>query len=167
MDTKSVLMVDRWEEVWENGWRGEEVRGLRSKNWYSRKSHGNVKYSTGNGVAEELTCMTHGHEQRWWTAWGEWGQLGGKGQREKNWDSCNSTIIQHFLKIDWLIDWFIGRGEGRKRGRETSMCGCLLHAPYRGPGPQPRRVPSLGIEPVIFWFTGQRSTHWATPARAK
>ena len=29
----------------------------------------------------------------------------------------------------------------RKRRRETSMCGCLLYAPYWGPGQQPRLVP--------------------------
>ena len=46
------------------------------------------------------------------------------------------------------------------------MCGCFLHALYWGPGPQPRRVPWLGIEPVILWFTGLCSIHWATPARA-
>ena len=33
-----------------------------------------------------------------------------------------------------------GKG-GRKRGRETSMCACLSHAPYWGPGPHPRHVP--------------------------
>ena len=27
------------------------------------------------------------------------------------------------------------------------MCGCLLHAPCWGPGPQPRHVSRLGIEP--------------------
>ena len=29
----------------------------------------------------------------------------------------------------------------RKKGRETSMCGCLLLTPYWGPGPQIRHVP--------------------------
>ena len=41
------------------------------------------------------------------------------------------------------------------------MCGCLLHAPYLGPGLQPRHVPWLGIEPATLWFAGQCSTHWA------
>ena len=27
------------------------------------------------------------------------------------------------------------------------MCGCLLSAPYRGPGLQPKHMPLLGIEP--------------------
>ena len=38
-----------------------------------------------------------------------------------------------FLRFDLFI-FREGKG-GRKRGRETSMCGCLLHAPYWGPGP--------------------------------
>ena len=34
---------------------------------------------------------------------------------------------------------FLERGKGeRKRGRETSMCGCLSHALNWGSGPQPR-----------------------------
>ena len=36
---------------------------------------------------------------------------------------------------------FLNRGEGRERGRETSMCGSVSRAPYREPGPQPRPVP--------------------------
>ena len=55
---------------------------------------------------------------------------------------------------------------GRKSGRETSMCGCLSHAPYWGPGPQPGHVPQLVIEPVTLWFTGGHSVRSATPARA-
>ena len=35
-----------------------------------------------------------------------------------------------------LFTYFLEREKGReKRGRETSMCGCLSHAPYWGPGP--------------------------------
>ena len=45
------------------------------------------------------------------------------------------------------------------------MCGCLSCTPYQGPGLQPRHVPWLGIQPVTLCFTGQCSTHWATPAR--
>ena len=54
---------------------------------------------------------------------------------------------------------------GRNRGRETSVCGCLSHAPYWGPDPKPRHAPWLGIEPVTVWFSGTCSIHWATPAR--
>ena len=41
---------------------GEEVRGLRSTNRQLQNSHGDVKYSVGNGVAKELMCMTNGHK---------------------------------------------------------------------------------------------------------
>ena len=56
--------------------------------------------------------------------------------------------------------------EGRKGGRETSMCGCLLSALYWGPGLQPWHVPWLGIKLATFCFICQSSTHWATPATA-
>ena len=56
---------------------------------------------------------------------------------------------------------------GRKRGRETSMCGCLSCAPYWEPGPQPRHLLWLGIEPATLWFASQHSIHWATPARTR
>ena len=59
-----------------------------------------------------------------------------------------------------------GEGEEHQCARETSF-GCLSHAPNRGPGPQPRHVPWLGIELVKFWFASQHSIHWATPARAE
>ena len=62
---------------------GEEVRGLRSANRKSLNSHGDVKYSIGNGVTKEPIHMAHGHEQ--WCGHGlrEWGMLGGGGQRGK------------------------------------------------------------------------------------
>ena len=40
------------------------------------------------------------------------------------------------------------------------MCGCLLHTPYWGPGPQPRHVPWPGTELVTLWFKGLHSIHW-------
>ena len=55
----------------------------------------------------------------------------------------------------------------RKKGKETSVCGCLSHAPPNwGPGLQPRHVSWLGIEPVTLWFPGLSLIYWATPARA-
>ena len=67
----------------------------------------------------------------------------------------------------YCLCFFLQRGEEReKRGREISMCSCLSCAPHKGPSPQPRNVPWLGIKPVTLWFTGWRSIHWATPARA-
>ena len=50
MDTESVLMVARWEGC---GRMGEEMRGLRSTNRQLQNSHGDLKYSIGNGVAKE------------------------------------------------------------------------------------------------------------------
>ena len=58
------------------------------------------------------------------------------------------------------------REEGGETGRQTPTCGCLLRTPYWGPGLQPRHVPWLGIELETFWFTGQCSIYWATPASA-
>ena len=55
----------------------------------------------------------------------------------------------NFLK-EFIYFYWEGKG-GRKRGRETSVCGCLLSAPYPGPGPQPRYVPWLGIKAVTLW----------------
>ena len=72
--------------------------------------------------------------------------------------------MDNFLKD--FIYLFLERGERRKRGRETSMCGFLSHAPYWGPGLQPRHVPCLGIESATLWFAGWHSIHQATPARA-
>ena len=45
------------------GEMGEEVRRLRSTNRQLQNSHGDLKYRIGNGVAKELTGMTHRHEQ--------------------------------------------------------------------------------------------------------
>ena len=63
------------------GRMGEEVRGLRSTNWQSQSGHGDVKYSVGIRVAEELICMIHGREQRCVDCLWEWGcwVKGGKG----------------------------------------------------------------------------------------
>ena len=59
-----------------------------------------------------------------------------------------------------FIFFNFGEGKGRrKRGRETSMGGCLSRAPYWGPGPQSRHVPWLEVEPMILWFTGRHSIH--------
>ena len=70
-----------------------------------------------------------------------------------------------FFFFKGFIYLFLETGEGREKGRETSICGCLSRAPYWGPGPQPKHVPWLGIELVALWFTGEHPIHWATPAR--
>ena len=61
----------------------EEVRGLRSTNRQLQNSHGDANYNIGNGVAKELICTTHGHEQWWEDCLCEWGVLGGEGQKGK------------------------------------------------------------------------------------
>ena len=77
-----------------------------------------------------------------------------------------STIDFLNFKKDFTYLREGGREEERE-GEETSMCGCLSCALHWGPGPQPRHVPWLGIEPLTFGFSGRCSIHWATPARAQ
>ena len=80
MDTENVLRVARLGVFWGNG---EEVRGL-STNRQSQNSHGDVKHSIGNGVAEELACIMHGPEQWCGDCLRVLGVLGGEGTgREK------------------------------------------------------------------------------------
>ena len=73
-----------------------------------------------------------------------------------------NSILFYFLKIIYLLIF-------RQRGREERniLYGCLLCAPYWGPSPQPRPVLWLGIQTAALSFSGQRSIHWATPARAE
>ena len=82
--------------------------------------------------------------------------------------TCIVTIFLYLFKIFKIFYLFIfreGKG-GRKRGGETSMCGCLSSAPCWGLGPKPRHVSCLGIEPATLWFSGWHLIHWATLARA-
>ena len=67
------------------------------------------------------------------------------------------NILFIFLKI-----LFIFREKGREGERETSMCGCLSHAPYWGPGLQPRHVPCLGIKPATLYLA-QAHTQFTEP----
>ena len=76
-----------------------------------------------------------------------------------------------FLLIKKIFYLFIFRKRGREGERETEKHQCvretsigfLLHAPNRGPGPQPRHVPWAGIKPATFWFADWCSIHWITP----
>ena len=56
-----------------------------------------------------------------------------------------STFLIQFRICLFLIKVFIylfrERGREGERERETSICGCLSHAPYWGTGLQPRHVP--------------------------
>ena len=42
--------------MWEKG------TGSKKQNWWVQNRQGEVKNSTGNGEAKELTCTTHEHE---------------------------------------------------------------------------------------------------------
>ena len=79
--------------------------------------------------------------------------------------SRDGTIRTFFER--YFIYLFLERGKGgRKRGRETSICGCLSRGPHWGPGLQPRHVPWLGIELVTLWFTARaQSTELYQPGR--
>ena len=71
------------------------------------------------------------------------------------------------IEFVWNILFISREGKrGRKKGREISMCHCLLHTPYWGPSPQPRHVSWPGIELVTLCLSGQHSIYSATPARA-
>ena len=69
----------------------EEVRGLRRTNRQLQNSHGDVKYSIGNGVTKELIHMTMDKNNGGGIA-KEVGGLGREGQKRKNQDNCNSVI---------------------------------------------------------------------------
>ena len=53
--------------------------------------------------------------------------------------------MQYFYSISLFVKkyfyLFLEGAEGKERGRETLMCGCLLRAPSWVPGPQPWHVP--------------------------
>ena len=50
---------------------GEEVRGLRSTNRQLQNSHGEVKYSMGNGEAKNLHARPMDMNQGWGDCWKE------------------------------------------------------------------------------------------------
>ena len=55
--------------------------------------------------------------------------------------------------------------EGEREGEKHQCVVASRAPPTGGPGPHPRHVPWLGIEPATLWFAGRHSIHWATPAR--
>ena len=79
-----------------------------------------------------------------------------------------TSLNFHFLFFikKYFIYLLFRKGKGRrKRGRETSVCGCLLCTPNWTPGSNPGMCPRLGIELETLRFTGWHSIHWATLAR--
>ena len=77
--------------------------------------------------------------------------------------NSKENLFYFILRFYLFLEEAKGR---RKRRRETSVCACLLRAPYQGPGLQPRHVPWLGIELATLWFAGWHSVYWVIPARA-
>lgn len=75
---------------------GEEVSKL-STNRLLQNSHGDIKYSTGNGIAKELIHMTSGHEPCCGDCLREWRVLGGGGLREGN--QTTNSIIKIFFNL--------------------------------------------------------------------
>ena len=59
----------------------------------------------------------------------------------------NFCIVFYFKKFVCL---FSERGEGKERGRETSMCGFLSRAPYWEPGPNPGMCPDWELNQQPF-----------------
>ena len=89
-------------------------------------------------------------------------------------DFFNWKLLNVYWKKDWLIFlifffFFKGKG-GKKGGRETSVwekhqLGCLLHRqPDRGPGTQPRHVPSALCPTELHW-SGHTPYSWAMHQR--
>ena len=62
----------------------------------------------------------------------------------EDWPHKKLNENEHSFFFKDFIDLFLERGMEGERGKETSMCGCLSHAPYWGLGPQPRHVPYTG-----------------------
>ena len=80
------------------------------------------------------------------------------------------NCFQGFISFFSFSFYFREGKRGRERGRETSVCRCLLHATHLAchpPGLPPRHVPLLRIKPVTLWFAGWHLIHWDTPARAQ
>ena len=80
----------------------------------------------------------------------------------KLYEKCQMCV---FLETGFMV-WREGKVREKEKERNISVWLPLMCAPYWGPGPQPRHVPWLGIEPATLWFSGQHSIHWAAPARA-
>ena len=77
-----------------------------------------------------LVFTARSYKALFFQCWNLWSGLG-----LGCWDGLLPRCPSHCLFLE-------GEGkEGRKRGRETSVCGCFSHAPHWGPGLQPRHVP--------------------------
>ena len=75
-------------------------------------------------------------------------------------------LFLFFLKIVFTHFQREGKGE-RKRGRETSICGCLLRAPTRDLACNPACAQTGNPTGDPLVRAGWHSIHWATPARVR
>ena len=67
-------------------------------------------------------------------------------------------IIAPFI----FLRFYLFNFRQREREEETGdkyQCIVASYTPDLGPGLQPRHMPSLGIKPATFWFTGWYSIH--------
>ena len=66
---------------------------------------------------------------------------------------CTYNLCFFLFKRIYLFIFRERGREGEREGeQETSTCGCLSLGPHWEPGPQPRHVPWLGIEPTTTLF---------------
>ena len=80
----------------------------------------------------------------------------------------NVEPLNFILFLKDFIYLFLEKGEGKEKERERNInVWSSLTCSHWEPGPQPRHVPWLGMEPPTLWFTGPCSIHWAIPARAQ
>ena len=78
------------------GEQGKGTGNMKHK-WYIQNRQGEMRNSMGNGGAEELICMTHGHELRGGTRGNGGTRKRGKMGRN-NWDNCNHIIKKYAYK---------------------------------------------------------------------
>ena len=82
----------------------------------------------------------------------------------------NWVGFMHNYKCSFFLIFiylFLERGKGgRKRRRETSMCGCLSLGPHRGTWSATQVCALTGNRTGNPLVHSPRSIHWATPVRA-
>ena len=121
-------------------------------------------YKWGNESRERGNSQTRSHICSVAALWSETGSrlhVGATILHRFFWPLSPASWIIFFFFLRFYLFLFREGKEERKKGREKWTCGCLAHAPYWGPGLQPRHVPWLGIEPLVH---GPASIRWTTPA---
>ena len=78
----------------------------------------------------------------------------------------DSDLTKSFFSFLKDVIYLFFRERRREGEREGNINVWLpLVRPHRGPGPQPRLEPWLGIELATLWFAGPCSIHWATTSQ--